>query len=94
MSAPERWMGRIATSEPRGPVQMEDFLRDRQRRPTLPMGVLELAYEEYSHRYGTSQSFARMNERGGFGLLEVIGLLADLIERERARADSVPTEAE
>ena len=77
---PPRWLGSIEKAEPRGPVQVEAGLG---RHTTLPMGVLELAYEEYSHHYGTSQSLARLNERGGFGIGEVIGLLADLIERER-----------
>jgi hypothetical protein len=57
---------------------------DGERRGTIPEGIARLAYEQYSFLYGTSQSFERMNERGGFGTLEIIGLLADLVERERS----------
>lgn len=57
--------------------------------PTIPEPIARLAYEEYSRRMGTDQSFERIHQRGGFGYTEVISLLADLIERERAWAPGV-----
>lgn len=48
----------------------------------VPRWIAELAYEEYSHLYGSQQSFDRLHERGGFGVAEIIALLADRIERE------------
>lgn len=71
-----RWIEELYKAKPRGPVQISAI-------GDLPMRVLELAYEEYAHNYGTEQSLARLNERGGLSVGEVIGLLADLIERER-----------
>jgi hypothetical protein len=55
----------------------------RARRPQLPEEIARLAYEEYANQGHGDQSFARLHERGGFGVTEVITLLADLIERER-----------
>lgn len=49
----------------------------------VPREIAALAYEEYSNRYGTSQSFERLLERGGFSSTEIIAHLADLVEKER-----------
>lgn len=69
------------------PWQTESFSRrnDRDRRPKLPEDIARLAYEEYANQGHGNQSFDRLHERGGFGVSEVICLLADLVERERAR---------
>lgn len=50
----------------------------------IPEPIARLVYEEYSAHYGTTQSFDRIQERGGFGVTEVIAALADIIERERS----------
>lgn len=47
----------------------------------IPYEWAEEAYKEYSAQYGTSQTLERMNERGGFGSEEIIGLLVDRIKR-------------
>lgn len=39
--------------------------------------VAEAAYEEYAAQYGTSQSFDRLHERGGFGVEELLSLLTE-----------------
>lgn len=77
------WLMRMASSTPRVPLQ-------EGHGGTIPEGVARLAYEQYAHRFGTSQSFERLHERGGFGTLEIIGLLADLVERERGVPDPKP----
>lgn len=41
-----------------------------------PEWLLRLAYRDYAARYGTSQSFERLHERGGFGRLELLAHLA------------------
>ena len=51
----------------------------RQPEFTVPWWFAELAYHEYSRRYGTDQSLARLAERGGFGREELISLLAPAI---------------
>jgi hypothetical protein len=66
-------------------VQVESFLRDHDRRRgkrfTLPEHVLRLAQAEYERQYGTSMDYERMQERSGLGILEVVGLLADYLDR-------------
>jgi hypothetical protein len=59
------------------PVQMEQDA-------VLPEGIARLAYEEYAHSNG-DQSYERLHERCGFGWAEVAYLLADALERERAK---------
>ena len=44
---------------------------------TVPWWLAEEAYKVYSKRYGTMQSLERLNERGGFGRREFLGLLRD-----------------
>lgn len=60
------------------PMQHGEFGKNK-----VPREIAALAYEEYSGRYGTSQSFERLLERGGFSSTEIIAHLADLVERER-----------
>lgn len=42
---------------------------------TIPWRMAELVYEEYSRKYGTSQSLERIAERGGFGDEEILDFL-------------------
>lgn len=67
---------------PKGIVQVEPMFEQRIGRPKpvyLPESILRLAHEEYSMYH--NQSFERIQERGGFGVMEVITLLADHINR-------------
>ncbi len=78
------WCSKLG-SGPQGEVQTWRDVReitDRTRaRPfTLPEHVLRLAHAEYARRY-PGQDFERIQERHGFGLLEVVGLLADHLDR-------------
>jgi hypothetical protein len=53
------------------------------------MLVAAEAYKEYAAQYGTGQSLARLNERGGFGWSELAILLYERIKRlEAAHASS------
>lgn len=68
---------------PVGKAQIEDRLTDRRapgRSLTLPEPVLRLAQAEYDRQF-PGQPYERMQERGGLGILEVVALLADYIER-------------
>jgi hypothetical protein len=49
----------------------------------IPWEWAELAYEEYSSRYGTSQSLERLAERHGFGVYEIIELLTAKLTRTK-----------
>jgi hypothetical protein len=54
-------------------------------RSELPEDVVKEAYKEYAAQYGTDQSLARLNERGGFAWAELAILLYERIKRlERA----------
>ena len=44
---------------------------------TIPWWLAEVAYAEYSRRYGTSQSLERLAQRGGFGRGELLALLRE-----------------
>lgn len=83
VKGPERWLSHYNSAQPRVPLQAPRVKRDEPF--TIPEGIARLAYEEYAHRFGTDQSFERLHERGGFGTVECLALLADLIERERVR---------
>ena len=70
-------------SEPEGIFQRDDSLEDllwRRDRPTLPASILRLAQAEYEQQHH-GQDYERMQERGGLGLLEIVRLLADYVER-------------
>ena len=58
---------------PMGIVQSQDSRFSTQ----LPEAILRRAHEEYAKHH--DQTFERIQERGGFGLIEVIGLLADAL---------------
>lgn len=56
------------------PVQAEHFrpLEDPRRQPrTCNRADAERAYEVYARKYGRSQSFDRIMQRGGFGWSEM-----------------------
>lgn len=59
------------------PIQTYDQFRDRLVRKDWA----EETYKEYSHQYGTRQSFERLHERGGFGIEEMIMLLVQRCQR-------------
>ncbi len=42
----------------------------------IPLWIAQMAYKEYSRRFGTRQSLERLGDRGGFGQMELIDLLA------------------
>lgn len=66
-------------SERKFPIQgLEKYTNQPVR---IPWEVAEMAYEEYKARYGTQQTLERLSERGGFGVWEVIDLLAARIKR-------------
>ena len=60
-----------------------------QRNESVPLFVAAEAYKEYSAQYGTSQSLARLNERGGFGAAELCILLCERIERIEGAANAM-----
>jgi len=41
----------------------------------IPWWLAELAYQEYSKQFGTSQSLQKLADRGGFGRKELIFLI-------------------
>jgi hypothetical protein len=67
-----------------GPAQ-KDGLDYRSGPLRLPVPILELAWQEYAAQGHGSQSLERLNERGGFGVIELVYLLADAVERERKK---------
>ncbi len=73
--------------EQKGVVQRDHELSDLIVRKCglklVPIRVLRLAHEEYSRHH--NQSLERIQDRGGFSVLEVIELLSDRIERENGR---------
>jgi hypothetical protein len=64
-------------SDKKFPIQASDGVRGIK----IPWELAEEAYEEYSKRYGTSQSLERLAERGGFGVEEIVWLLVERIKR-------------
>lgn len=42
---------------------------------TIPWWLAEIAYREYSKRFGNQQSLERLHDRGGFGRAELVALL-------------------
>ena len=69
-----RWYGHVYDHDgPMGVVQSQDSRYSL----TLPEAILRRAHEEYAKHH--NQTFERIQERGGFGLTEVIGLLADAL---------------
>ena len=58
---------------PMGRVQRDDI-------GELPLEILQMAHKEYQDQ-GHNQSFERIQQRCGFGVREVILLLADRVNR-------------
>lgn len=76
-----RWYMRINLREgPQVPVQWDR----RDERQTIHEGIAKLAHEEYARHH--DQSFERLHERGGFGIGEILCLLADNIEYWKAKS--------
>jgi hypothetical protein len=73
-------MGLMRWTGPKGIAQV-GLLRKKER-IELPEPVLRLAQAEYDRQF-PGQPYERMQERGGLGVLEIIGLLADALERTR-----------
>ncbi len=79
------WYGRLSDYEgPKVPVQVRN---DYQRLAQLPEPLVRLAWEAYFRRH-KSQTFERLHERGGFGLMEIVALLADNAEFWKRRAQN------
>lgn len=83
-----RWYGGISSWKgPTGVAQREHVSwDDRYKALHLPEPVLLLAQAEYDIQF-PGQPYKRMQERGGLGVLEIIALLADALERERAQSE-------
>ena len=72
-----RWYGHVLDHDgPTGVVQTDTPTRQF---PVLrlPEAILRRAHEEYAKHH--DQTFERIQERGGFGLTEIIELLADAL---------------
>lgn len=83
MSRFGRWYGHLLHGGARGVVQVDARLLQERRHPerfTLPEDVLRLAQAEYDIQH-PGQPYERMQERGGLSVLEIVGLLADHVER-------------
>ncbi len=80
-----RWYGNLTNwSGPTGVVQISGRIRRAQRSGeplTLPEPLLRLAQAEYDIRF-PGQPYEEMQKRGGLGILEVVALLADALERK------------
>jgi hypothetical protein len=48
---------------------------------TVDEDIARMAYEEYAAKYGTSQSFEQLHQRGGFCAMEIITFLYARIQR-------------
>ena len=98
VSGRRSWYMDLTRAEPRGVVQVSPGLCDRRsERFTLPEHVLRLAQAEYERQFGSAQDYERMQERSGLGILEVIGLLADYVDRlggKPTRPRSLPDEVQ
>jgi hypothetical protein len=79
-----RWAGDLTRyTGSRGKVQVDSLFRSYRNRGeqfTLPEPVIRLAQDEYDRQY-PGQPYERMQERGGLSLLEIVGFMADRIER-------------
>ncbi len=85
MSRDARWYtGHVCdeSGEKRAPIQVHRWRRDQK--PTLPDELVRLATAEYN-RQGFGQSHERLCERRGLSDIEIITLLADALEHERAK---------
>ena len=65
--------------EPTGRVQVDQAFQYRDG-IRLSEQILRLAHAEYEKQH-PGQDYERMQQRGGLSVLEVVGLLADHVER-------------
>lgn len=86
---PKHYHCRWYKDDPKGVMQVDLDLTGGRRKPkpTMDETVLRLAHAEYAQQHH-GQDYERIQERGGFSVLEVIRLLADHVER----LGGVPTE--
>lgn len=76
-----RWYGgRDFNGGPQVPCQWQS---GSVGRTSVPEPIARLAHEEYARHHG--QTFERLHERGGFSPGEIMMLLADALEHERAK---------
>ena len=75
-----KWYGNVGDYQGATEVVQIDSRLSQPRRLALrlPEPILRRAHEEYVSQY-PGQSFDRIQERGGFGVLELVGLLADAL---------------
>ena len=76
---PRFYLNAIIDAEPSGVAQVESLLY-RKTSVRISEPILRLAQAEYDRQH-PGQPYARMQERGGLGVLEIISLLADHCER-------------
>lgn len=57
------------------PIQAEGIGSNRAQQTFIPWWLAEVAYKEYTRRYGNRQTLKRLKERGGFGRAELLDLL-------------------
>jgi hypothetical protein len=87
-----RWYGMLSSFKgPTARVQIESPLVERygQRSTTLPEPIVRMAADEYNRHY--DQSYERLQERGGLGVLEIVALLADRCERLGGAVPDAPS---
>jgi hypothetical protein len=73
----------------RVPIQVGVEL-GRDGRSTVPEPIARMAYAEYERQGHGSQSFDRLHERGGFGVVELMTLLCQRIAFIEARTKGIP----
>lgn len=73
----------------RMPLQTHSLTNSPGRRAGVPEPIARMAYAEYERQYGSSQSFDRLHERGGFGAIELMLLLCQRIAFLEARFTGV-----
>lgn len=77
-------------SEPTANTQVDtDFQLHRSGHRTLRLSerIMRLAQDEYDRQF-PGQPYERIQQRGGLSVLEVVGLLADHVERLKGREDA------
>lgn len=57
------------------PFPVQGTYDGKENPSSIPWWLAEIAYQEYSRRFGTQQSLTRLAQRGGFGRAELLMLL-------------------
>lgn len=80
----------MTAAERRLPIQVGTVAREG-----IPEPIARMVYDEYARQYGASQSFERLHQRGGFGVIEALHLLCQRIVfiTERTKKGVTYTEA-